>query len=183
MPTPLFQTPPIEIIDLLANSDHHEGERPLDAILYIILHTTEGTDSRKYLSTDHDSVVSCHRLIQRTPFNKKTRYGGHYKILPDNYVANHAGYGSINKYGPYKGTKLNLNYVSLSIELERSGRQAITAYQYEQTALMVREWWGLYGFPAILRHQDVDPTRRSDPVNFDWNVFYTVLHGKLKEVI
>lgn len=184
MPTPLFQTPPLEIIDFPANSQHHGGERPLDAIKYIIIHTTEGIDSRKWLSTDHNSMVSAHRLIQRYPYNPNTKMGGHYKILPDTYVANHAGHGTINIYNPNTGSYIrNLNYVSLGIELERFGSQPITVYQYDQCAAMCCEWIGLYGYLPILRHQDVDPSRRTDPVRFDWSHFYRVLHGKLAEVM
>lgn len=178
MASPIFTTQPINIIDLPADARHTGGTRALSAIEVIILHTTEGYDSRAWLSTDPNSVVSIHRLIQRTPYNPTTRYGGHYKILADDKIANQAGFGTIGNHRP--GGPHNLNTIALGIELERQKGEGITAYQYDQATLQVAEWWGLYGFKAILSHMIVDPDRRSDPVNFDWDRFYRLLWSRLR---
>jgi N-acetyl-anhydromuramyl-L-alanine amidase AmpD len=174
----LFDTPPLEIIDLLADVRHHAGIRPLSWIEFIILHSTEGVDSRGWLSTSPESVVSIHRLIQRTPYEAARKYGGHYKILPDDKIANHVGYGTLGNYGP--GKPKNLNMVSLGIELERYGTQGYTAYQYDQTAAIICEWWGLYGFLPILSHRQVDPNRRTDPVGLDFTRLYTLIYSRLR---
>lgn len=173
----LFDTPPLNIIDLPADERHSGGVRPLSAIELIVYHSTEGVDSRKWLSTDPDSVVSAHRLIQREPYNAAKKYGGHYKILPDTKIANHVGYGVLGNYGP---GKLNLNAISLGLELERYGSQGYTAYQYDQAAAITVEWWGLYGFLPILSHKQLDPTRRTDPVGFDWSRLYTLVYARLR---
>ncbi|MCA0354706.1 MAG: N-acetylmuramoyl-L-alanine amidase [Chloroflexi bacterium] len=174
-----FPTPNLDIRDLPADVQHTGPRRPTSALKCIIVHSTEGRDSRKWLSTTSNPRVSIHRLIQRTAYNQQTNYGGHYKILADEWTAYHAGTGVFNHYGPFSDYKRNLNYVSLGVELERTGTESITAYQYEQFAGLVVEWWGLYGYLPVITHQDVDPSRRSDPVRFDWPSFSRVLFAKL----
>lgn len=172
----LFTTPPLSIIDLPADSRHHSGPRGTWPIKYVVLHTTQGIDSRKWLSTDPASDVSAHRLMQRGPYDPITKLGGHYKILPDNFIANHTGFGTVGNYKPGKWP--NLNAVSLGVELEQKGNQQITDYQYEQISSMYLEWAGLYYYPSILLHRDVDPERRTDPVNFDLNHFWYLVDTK-----
>lgn len=178
-----FLTPPLNIIDLPADSAHTGPRRPVDDIEYIIFHTTEGRDSRAWLSTTSNPRVSIHRLIQRTAYNPATNVGGHYKILADEWTAYHAGTGRIGSYGPTGNYRSNLNYRSLGVELERYGNEDITAYQYEQSAALVVEWWGLYGYKPILTHHDVDPARRSDPVKFDWATFSRELFRQIGRVL
>lgn len=139
---PLFVTPPLSVIDLPANAVHTGAARPLSAIKGIILHSTEGSDSRDWLSKTSLPPVSIHRLIRRAP-------GEHYKILPDNRVAWHAGSG---KWGNYQ-----LNDVTLGVELERQGSQRYTEYQLEEVSALTVEWWGLYGFIPVMGHGQVDP--------------------------
>lgn len=178
MTNAIFTTPPLDIIDLPADSRHTGGTRPLSTIEFIILHSTEGVDSRKWLSTDPNSVVSIHRLIQRTPLDPIKGYGGVYKILPDEAIANHVGYGTLGNYGP--GKPKNLNTVTLGIELERYGSQGYTAYQYDMCAAQIAEWWGLFGFLPILSHRQVDPTRRTDPVGLDFPRLYSLIYARLR---
>lgn len=174
-----FPTQPMQIIDLPADAAHTGPRRLLSDIKYICIHTTEGRDSRAWLSRTSNPRVSIHRLIQRTPFNPSTQFGGHYKILPEEWTAYHAGTGTINHYGPSGNYKTNFNYVSLGIELERYGNEPITDYQYQESAGLVAEWWSMLGYKPFISHQDVDPTRRSDPVYFDWSIFSRVLFTKL----
>lgn len=159
---PYFTTPPLAIIDLPADAQHRGGTRMEKDIEFIFLHSTEGVDSRKWLTTDPQSNVSCHRLIRRTK-------GEHYKCMDDLVVANTQGGGTIGEYRP--GKLRNLNTVGLSIELERHGTQGYTQWQFRECILMCAEWWGRYGPIPILSHKVVDPTRRRDPVRFDWPLF------------
>ncbi len=103
----LFTTAPLPITELPADARHHGGLRR-HPIQFIVLHTTEGHDSRRYLSTDPSSQVSCHRLIRT---NERI-----YKILPDNYVAYCQGPARVGRFGMFR--QPNMNEVSLSIELE-----------------------------------------------------------------
>jgi hypothetical protein len=45
-----FVTPPLNIIDLPADAGHTGKVRPLNQIRGIVIHSTEGTDSRAWLS-------------------------------------------------------------------------------------------------------------------------------------
>lgn len=159
-----FQTPPLKVIDLPADAVHTGAIRSLDKIKAIILHSTEGVDSRSWLSSTSKPPVSIHRLIRRAE-------GEHYKILPDTRVAWHAGSG---KWGNYA-----LNDVTLGWELEREKDQTYTEYQINEVAALTAEAWGLYGFIPVMGHGQVDPWRRSDPVNFDWQNYYRRVAQKL----
>lgn len=172
---PYFTTPPLSIIDLPADAAHRGGVRTAEDIEFIIIHSTEGVDSRGWLTTDPNSKgASVHRLIRRLP-------GEHYKLVPDLVVANHAGFGTIGEYGPYKPK--NLNWVSLGVELERYGGQGYTEWQMSELVELVLEWHGLYGPLPILSHKVVDPTRRSDPVYFNWRNFRRRLLARVHEVV
>lgn len=149
----LYSTIPLAVIDLPAAASHTGAARPISAIRGIILHSTEGSDSRAWLSRTSSPPVSIHRLIRRQP-------GEHYKILPDTRVAWHAGSGV---WGNYK-----VNDVTLGVELERQGSQGYTEYQLDEAAALIVEWWSLYGFIPLMGHGQVDPWRRSDPVGLDW---------------
>lgn len=153
----LFQTPPLTVIDLPAAATHTGASRPLSQIRGIILHSTEGTDSRSWLSATSDPPVSAHRLIRRAK-------GEHYKILSDTRIAWHAGSG---KWGNYA-----INDVTVGWELERTGSQTYTEYQMDEVAALTVEAWGRYGFIPIMSHGQIDPWRRSDPVKFDWADYY-----------
>lgn len=160
-----FTTPALEIIDLPADAAHSGKVRPLNSIRAIVLHSTEGIDSRAWLTTTSNPPVSIQRLIRRLP-------GEHYKILPDNRVAWHAGGG---KWGNYL-----INDVTLGVELERKGTQVYTAYQMDEVSSLVCEWWALYGFIPVMGHGQLDPWRRSDPVGFDWRDFWQRLTAKIQ---
>lgn len=155
-----FTTPPLQIIDLPADANHRGGTRATSEIEFIFIHSTEGVDSRDWLTINPDSKgASAHRLIRRAN-------GEHYKLMGDDVIANAQGFGVIGEYKP--GKVKNLNRVGLAVELERFGQQGYTDWQYRELIRLCGEWWGLYGPLPILSHKVVDPTRRSDPVRFDW---------------
>ncbi len=167
-----FTTDPLVITDAPADANHRGGTRPLASIRCIVIHATAGTNSLKWLTTDPASVVSIHRLIDKR--------GTIYKIVEDAGVAYHAGFGS---FGPYVGpakTQVNLNAVSLGIEIENlnDGRDPYTDAQYRAVALQIVEWWGKYGFLPVIAHRDTD-TRKVDPRGFDWHK----LHALLAELV
>jgi N-acetyl-anhydromuramyl-L-alanine amidase AmpD len=158
-----FRTPPLTIIDLPADANHRGGKRLVGDIEFIFIHSTEGTDSRDWLTVNPNSKgASAHRLIRRAR-------GEHYKLMDDLTIANAQGFGTIGNYAPNRFP--NLNTKGLAIELERYKTQLYTDWQYEECIRLCGEWWGLYGPLPILSHRVVDPTRRSDPVMFDWTRF------------
>jgi N-acetyl-anhydromuramyl-L-alanine amidase AmpD len=162
------------IIDLPADAAHTGRSRAASEIQIIMLHSTEGTDSRTWLTRTSDPPASVHRLIRRAE-------GEHYKILDDLRVSYNCGYGTVGEWRP--GKSPNLNDVTLSVELERYGTQAYTDWQYAEVARLVVEWWGLYGFKPVMGHAMVDPTRRADPVRFDWPRFYALCWAELRRLV
>ena len=129
--------------------------RGTHAIEAIIAHGTVGTDSRAYLSDGGPRRVSIHALIQK-PGNPIYRY------VPDNIGANHAGFGTM----PHGFSQVNPNLITLGFELEnlQDGKDP-----YTDSQLLAMGWWvndarAKHGPLPILRHADIDPTRRSDTV-------------------
>lgn len=136
-------------------------------ILCIIAHGTAGTDSRAYLARGGDApdgsdrMVSIHVLIRKE--------GTIYRMLSDALGANHAGFG---KWADpktkriYSQVSTNLNRVSLGFELEnkQDGRDPYTVDQLRAMGWQLAEWRRLYGPLPIIRHADVDPSRRKDTV-------------------
>lgn len=131
------------------------------AIVAVVVHGTAGRDSRAYLSRGgdlpdgSDRKVSIHALIQK-PGDKIYRY------VPDERGANHAGFGAMP--APWVG--INPNLCTLGVELEnlQDGKDP-----YTDSQLLSLGWWindarRLHGALRIIRHADIDPTRRKDPV-------------------
>lgn len=165
----VFKTAPLSVIDLPADENHFtRGRRALPRV--IVLHATAGTDSRKWLSTTSKPVVSANRLIMRD--------GTIYKIVADEDTAYGQGFA---RMGPYReGGVFTLNDVALSIELENTndGSELYPVEQIRACAAQVCEWFGKYGYLAVVGHSWVD-TRKTDPSGFPWATFYNALHGAI----
>lgn len=158
---PLFETPPLQEIEILADNRHAGGVRampPRD----IIIHATAGTNSLKWLTTDTGSNVSVHFLIPKD--------GRLLRLVPDNRTAYHVGYGHI-------GTITNLNPTTLGVELENlnNGTDPYTDEQYRALTRLVLHWWSLYGFLPFFGHAEVDTKGKTDPKGFDWGRFNALL--------
>lgn len=160
----LFQTPPLAIKDLPAD-DQHLTPGTLTPRL-IILHSTAGTDSRAWLTTSPQSVVSVHRLINR--------WGTMYKIADDTTICNHVGYSTL------WGLK-NLNPYALGIEFENlnDGVQPYPTAQVTAGAWQCAEWIGRWGYLPIFGHYQVDTQGKTDPKAFPWETFYRALNARL----
>jgi N-acetyl-anhydromuramyl-L-alanine amidase AmpD len=162
---PYFFTQPLTIIDVAADAKHKAPYGRV-SIEMIILHSTEGIDSRAWLSTTSVPPVSVHRLISRD--------GTIYKIVPDYEVAWGAGNASLGGVG----YAYSLNERSLQIELERKAPQAYTDAQLKSCAKQVVEWYGLYGSLPILYHLMIDRAK-TDPEHFPRIQFDTYLFQEL----
>jgi N-acetylmuramoyl-L-alanine amidase len=172
MTTRIFETRPLDIKDHLADKHHYKRGRNNHEPRLIIMHHTGGRDSRDWLSTASSPPVSAHRLI--------SKQGVIYKILEDDHTAYTAGYGVVGPVDPDTndppGVASNLNLITLHIELENlgTGKDPYPDEQYESAAIQVAEWYGKYGYLAILGHKEVDPAK-NDPAGFIWWKFYKFL--------
>jgi N-acetylmuramoyl-L-alanine amidase len=129
-------------------------------IRMIILHSTEGQlqGALSWLC-NKESKVSAHYVIARN--------GTIYKLAPLSMATWHTK-GKWN-------TGEHYNDISIGIELERYGQLDYTMQQYEALAELVSVLLQSYDITTITSHAELDPNRRSDPVNFNWRVFWITL--------
>jgi len=161
-------TLPPKITTLQANWYSSRQDQKIQAI---VVHDTErpsdDSNSINYLKrggdlpSGLDRKVSIHVLVQED--------GSSYVYLSDTVAANHAGYSTLkinNKiYSPDKN-HYNVNTCTLGIELERTKgtTKAYPADQLLSAGYWITIWRKRHGNLQLVRHGDIDPTRRSDPV-------------------
>lgn len=167
---------PPKIISLIAK---YKSPRT-HPIVMIVAHATVGWDSRSYLQNGGGITrkVSCHCLVQKFPRAVKdtvdvgdgTFLGNGavvYRMVPDNMVANHAGFSTARVNGiTYHPNGINVNQVSLGVEIEnlQNGNDPYSEDQLLAFGWVCWNWRNLWGPIPVLRHGDIDPTRRSDPI-------------------
>lgn len=142
-PTPNFQTDPTRTIK------------------YLIIHSTGGT-AKSCISwlTNPEAKVSAHYLIDKA--------GAVYQFADEKLITWHAGKSSW-------GTDEGLNKFSIGIELENLNN-GVDEYSIEQICVAVwlsKRICASHQIPIenVLRHLDIAPGRKSDPVNFPWTDF------------
>lgn len=148
---------------------------------WIILHDTEGpasaalawwrSPSNPYKSSAHYLVTSDSKVVA---------------VVPEHLSAHHAGGGKWPGIpeGSTGGTS-NINHVSIGVELEYPAAPASPSWPTVQLAAavkLVREIAQRYSVPRerVLRHADVDPGRKTDPRNLDWEGFLDLVFGEDK---
>lgn len=155
----MAQAPIIETI-VPAYSTDRLGERPVA----IIAHGTAGKDSRAYLQSGGGRGVSIHVLIAKS--------GTIYRMVPDQRGANHAGAAtsSFTLHGrTYTGGLVNRATLGFELENLQDGRDPYTEPQLLAMGWQIAHWRALWGALPVLRHGDLDPTRRRDPYQLSVN--------------
>lgn len=138
------------------------------SILVIVIHGTQGTDSRKYLSRGGDLPDGSDRKVSIHCLGNKD--GSICRYVPDNRAANHAGAetakltigGKVYRAG-------QVNRISLGYELEnlQNGKDPYPDAQLLAMGWQIAEWRQEHGNLPIFRHAVIDPGRRSDPVGLN----------------
>lgn len=136
----------------------HWTDRAGQKIVAVVVHGTGGKDSRATLQRGDGRGVSIHALIMKQ--------GLIYEMVPDARGANHAG-------APTSSFTLNgrtyqagqVNKATLGVELEnlQDGRDPYTDPQLAALGWWIAQKRDQHGPLPILRHADLDPTRRRDP--------------------
>lgn len=154
------------VADTLAAWTHFEQGRKDQRIQLIVMHSTEGTNSLRWLRQDSMPAVSCHVLVARN--------GMRYRIVRDDDTAWHAGRSSVSIYTP--SAEVNVNHVSLGLELEhKTGfHRAYPEAQVVSAVEQVVEWFGAHGWLPIVGHGTVDHRKR-DLAGFPWFQFASLL--------
>jgi N-acetyl-anhydromuramyl-L-alanine amidase AmpD len=165
MTAPLVAPGPLPVIKHLTPDAHHfypwNGHTPR-SIYGIVLHSTAGTDSRRWLSTDPASVdpvsgigVSIPILVQRD--------GTRINIVDYADVAVHVG---IAREPWHNSNALGIEFENRSDTLGHT--QPYPAVQIETGAHALATLMYSYGVPwaRVVRHGDIalPPGRRTDPI-------------------
>jgi N-acetylmuramoyl-L-alanine amidase len=156
---PAFFIPPIEQLPADFWTDRAGQE-----IVAIVVHGTGGTDSRHTLQHGDGRSVSIHRLI--------TKPGKIYAMVDDARGANHAGAWSSSftlNGTTYTGSRVNKATLGIELENLQDGRDPYTDPQLAALGWQIADWRRQYGPLPILRHADLDPTRRRDPYQLSVN--------------
>lgn len=150
-------------------------ERTGQPIVAIVIHGTGGIDSRSTLQHGDGRGVSIHRLINKA--------GKIYDMVPDEHGANHAGApsSSFTLHGhTYRGNAVNKSTLGIELENLQDGRDPYTDPQLSAMGWQIAEWRKQHGPLPILRHADIDPTRKRDPYQLTtqeierWAAKYTI---------
>ena len=121
-------------------------------IRYIVLHTTQGTDSRGWL-TNPNSQVSAHYLIQRSAV---------YQLVREQDCAWHAGIIVGTPTTPlYDGSNPNLE--SIGIEMEGFAADLLDPQTITAAVLLIEDIRTRHGALPLVSHSELSPGNRTDP--------------------
>lgn len=139
-------------------------DRKGQSICAIVVHGTGGTDSRATLQHGGGRGVSIHALITKT--------GLIYRMVPDERGANHAGAPTstftLNGH-TYSGGAVNRATLGAELENTQTGHDPYPDAQLHALGWLIASWRSAHGPLPILRHADLDSTRRRDPYQLTTN--------------
>jgi N-acetyl-anhydromuramyl-L-alanine amidase AmpD len=142
-----------------ADRNHFTMWRRNYRIDWIVLHSTQGIDSRAWLSTTSDPPVSIHKL---------GRHDGIYSIVEPAHTAWHCG---VTLPGYEHANERSLGYEIESPNHNGEAQVPYTDQDYNQAAHAIAGWMFSYhlGWERVVRHADIafPPGRRTDPDGFD----------------
>ena len=124
------------------------GDVPLR---YIVLHTTEGTDSRTWLTETGN--VSAHYLVRGSVV---------YRLVDEDNEAWHAGIISGDPTTDLY-TGVNPNEESIGVEIEGFAAQPLTNESIQTTAALIKDIWFRRGPLPLVAHYHLSPGNRTDP--------------------
>jgi N-acetylmuramoyl-L-alanine amidase len=147
----------------------HNNNRTINSVIVHSTFNNSGGD--KY---DIDLVlkqfstygVSAHYVIGRD--------GTVYQLVDEKDNSYHAGKSSLPD-----GTT-NVNSCSIGIEIMTSYTESPTEDQTKTLLNLINSIKKRYAIKYVLRHSDIAPVRKTDPWNFDWEMFNTRLNDSGK---
>lgn len=153
----------------------HYQAGQLKQVRMVVLHSTAGRKPGDYnwlrQGGATDNPVSIHYYIDKA--------GATSQMVNDTDIAWHAGISSWKVDGK---TVNGCNACSLGIELENlnDGRDPYPEAQYQATVELVRHLVDRYSIPRsqLVRHVDISPGRKTDPVGFPWERFVADVYNR-----
>lgn len=141
-------------------------------------------------SIDTIVIHSCYDSIEKDPYNvdgminifQSYKVASHYlidrdgivyRLVEDKNVAYHAG----NSKMPDDG-RVDVNAFSIGIELIYLDKESPNEIQYQSLSQLVEKIQKEYNISVsnIVGHKDIAPQRKTDPWNFDWDYFHSLLN-------
>jgi N-acetyl-anhydromuramyl-L-alanine amidase AmpD len=137
--------------------EYPAAKRDIDTVIVHSSYCLTGKDKYSMdciLKEYKDYTVSAHYLIGRD--------GAIYQLVDEKNIAYHAGVGQT----PDK--RNHINNFSIGIELMNTKIDKFTAEQYASLNKLLSEIKSRYTIKYVLGHDQVSPSRKTDPWNFDW---------------
>ena len=160
---------PLEIIDrpLSFGFEIPDAPRSIDTIIIHSAHAPLLENN----SLNIDSMIDEFKTFGVSPHYLISQEGIVYHLVKDEDIAYHAGASSM------PDGRINISLFSIGIDLVYLQTASPTDIQYQTLAQLVKELSAKYAVPSknILGHQEISPTRKTDPWNFDWDFFRSLL--------
>ncbi|MCX6181258.1 MAG: N-acetylmuramoyl-L-alanine amidase [Bacteroidetes bacterium] len=155
----------ISIVDKKISWGYKKGAgRSVDAIIIHSTYNASGTDSfsvQGVLDQFKSYGVASHYLIDRE--------GKIYRLVDERNIAFHAGNSSL------PDGRVNVNTTSIGIEIITTLYTSPSEAQYKSVAGLVKDIQKRRVIKYIKGHNEIAPGRKSDPWNFDWTKFNSLI--------
>ncbi len=116
-----------------------------------------------------EGVINEYKLYGVSPHYLIDRDGNIYRLVEEKNIAYHAGVSKM------PDGRTNINNFSIGIEVLYHENETPNEIQYEKLVKLVQNLKSQYKIKYILGHNDVAPSRKTDPWNFDWQKFNEML--------
>ena len=120
---------------------------------------------------DVNKIIEEYKMYGVSPHYIIARDGTIYCLVPDRYIAYHAG----KSHTPDKRT--NVNNFSIGIEIVNSKVSAPTEKQYYYLAQLIKLLKTKYKIKYILGHSQISPGIKTDPWNFNWRKLNSLIQN------
>jgi N-acetyl-anhydromuramyl-L-alanine amidase AmpD len=155
----------LQSVEMLATFgiEKWDGNRNVDTV---VVHTAYSEDGEQY---NPQNVYNIFKKYNVTPHYMIGRDGTIYKLADENDLAHHAGISRM------KDGRESVNRFSIGVELINSKTDYPTRAQYISLAKLIQDIKTRYDIKYIVGHNEIAPTRKSDPWNFDFGILATML--------
>jgi N-acetyl-anhydromuramyl-L-alanine amidase AmpD len=133
-----------------------ETARTIDTV---IVHATYNPDTKKQ---NLQNAIMLWKKYGVSPHYAIDREGQIYRLVPEKYIAYHAG-KSVLPNG-----EANINTRSIGIELIYTKEQSPSEKQYIALNSLLAEISARYTINYVLGHNEIAKQRKTDPWNIDW---------------
>jgi N-acetyl-anhydromuramyl-L-alanine amidase AmpD len=163
----------VQINDVGMTRAHHGGAT--NTCRMVVVHSTAGAYPGDYnwirQGGSTSAPISCQYYIQKD--------GTITRFLADNIVAWHAGVSSWMVDGMLTHN-LNLHSIGIELENRNNGHDPYPQTQLDACVQLTQHLCEEHNIPRgqVVRHADIAPGRKNDPLGFPWEVFVNAVFGE-----